>query len=107
MQIEIGTIFKHGADGYWKVTGPKRKMFGGESYPVIKCSKRGKEYRQRNGFDAKYVESIPKDQLFFAPTGTKADIDDGIESGVRLRRIQFLKYTIAAMQKELEELENV
>jgi hypothetical protein len=78
---------------------------------VIKCSAKGKEYKDKNGYTKDFLNDISKNPVGH-PVGwvvgvfdpKKANIDDGIESGKRIRRIQYLERKIVQFQKELEEL---
>lgn len=100
--IQIGSVFKS-ASSYWKIIGGVTKSgMLGETYPVIKCSKTGKEFRELNRFGRSYVENRVIIGIFL---GEKADIDDGVESGIKKRRIQYLKKKIESFTKELKELE--
>ena len=95
----------HGTSpGHWKITGPARMALGIFSYPVIKCSKHGKEYKQANGFAASYVLRLKEEgQLYEATKEGKASTD-GIETGIRKRRIDFLVKTMQDMVEELNGL---
>jgi len=108
----IGLVFarvKNGVTEYWKITGnPYNK---GDSYPVIKCSKKGKEFRETNGFSVSFVSSLKENKegcsdgwIIGSFSSEKAKIDEGIMSATRLRRIQYLQDKISAYQKELNDL---
>lgn len=105
----VGFVFRHDKS-FWKVTGPVRSSFGdGFSYPVIKSSKGGKEFREQNGFRAEKViqawrESGEPDVI--NTVGLKADIDAGIQDANKKRRIQFLEERIARDTAELQKLRN-
>lgn len=102
-----GFVFKFNSS-FWKVTGLPHRSFGDSfSYPVIVCSSRGKEFRKTNGIDTKHVLTKWREAgepMINNTVGLKADIDAGIEDGVRKRRIQHLRDTIASAQRELAEL---
>ena len=95
---QVGDIFysgdlrgadPNGVHSYWKITRPAIISFGHLlSYPVIKCSQWGKEYKETNGFSVSAVDEIPDYRIgkvgrpYVAPLGEKAAIDDGIKSTV-------------------------
>ena len=94
---------------FWKITGPSRQILGVRSYPVIRCSSWGKEFKKTNGFTVSSVDAIPELRMF-RPTckndslGSKAAIDNGIKAGIKKRRIAFLEKHIAEDEKELADL---
>lgn len=99
--IVAGDIFFI-AGRYWKVTGPKRGAF----FPVIRCSKNGKEFTDINGFFDRYLETAPA-ALFIKNVSEQIKVSrDGVNSGRQKRRIAYLKNRIANDQKELAKLEN-
>lgn len=94
---------------FWKITGPSRRVLGANSYPVIKCSKWGKEFKETNGFSSAAVDALSEHQVYRPINdneglGNKAVIDDGIKSGIKKRRIAFLKKRISKDEKELADL---
>jgi hypothetical protein len=103
---EIGDIFPDRTNyGYWKITGePRRSGSYSASYPVIKCTKTGKEFKTTNGFNVTFVDSIPEDQIIKSDVGVKANITGGIEITKRKNRINFLTKKICAYERELKEL---
>lgn len=105
MTVPVGTIF-NASGSTWKTTGPKRFALGGHSYPVIKCTKYGKEFKETNGFSANLVECRYREghtTQCVLKENVKVSTE-GEASGKRKRRIQFLEAEIAAYTKELEEL---
>jgi len=106
-KYSAGTIFKNNDNGttvYWKITGEPVRFCGSYSYPVIRCNKNGLEFKETNGYGVNYVNDYPERIVKKVEVGIKASIDDGIESGVKKRRIQFLENAIKEYQKELNEL---
>ena len=94
----IGDVFQ--CDGvYWKITGAPRGIGYGYSYPVIRCTKTGKEFRATNGFSVSFVDSLPEDQIIKSDVGIKANIDAGIEITKRKNRINFLNRKICAYER--------
>ncbi|MCK9155364.1 MAG: hypothetical protein M0P12_04525 [Paludibacteraceae bacterium] len=110
--LPIGTVLSIDSyKGYWKIIGvPFENIRRWVSYPVKKCSKTGKEFRETSGFsfDAihRNLENGTTKIITSVGVGTKADIDNGILEGKKKRRIQYLKARIENMQKELASLEN-
>lgn len=102
--VPVGTIFTDRDGGYWKVTGPKRKSIGGESYPVIKCSKHGKEFTQTNGFSCRYVDDLFNDGKTWAANSNTKVRTEGQALGAMKRRITHLESRIAADTAELAKL---
>jgi len=100
---------------YWKVTDEPRKSWinrDGYSYPVVRCSKTGKEYKDKNGFctsiDAKLNDPECNEYQYignFEP-GKKANIDNGIKTGKIKRRISYLIGRITSDTKELNILKD-
>jgi hypothetical protein len=114
MSVAIGSVLRISHNGmvkHWKVTGVPRVFLGSPSYPVVKCTKLGSEYRITNGWCARFIDTeIAKSDGAvklerIVPVGMKANLDGGIESGKKKRRIAFLKAKIEQYQKELKELE--
>ncbi len=108
----IGTIFLRNGT-YWKVVGPIYNGFGNTNYyPVIKCSKLGKEYKYTNGFQTSFIDCLVKfgewngAKLIStgSTVGIKADISAGIESAKLKNRINYLRAKINAYQGELDRL---
>ena len=107
-----GTVLEIAKDGkvqYWKILGcysKGNKTY--ESYQVIRCSKTGKEFRETNGFQTSWIDNAVAvgdiKVMTNSAAGTKADIDDGIESGKKKRRISYLQARIESDTKELEML---
>lgn len=95
----------HGTSpGHWKITGPAQMALGILSYPVIKCSKLGKEYQQCNGFAASYVLRLKEEGKLYEATKEGKASTAGIETGIRKRRIDFLVKTMHDMVEELNGL---
>ena len=104
MNVPIGTIYSF-SGSYWKVTGPKRSGLGCLSYPVIKCTKTGKEFKETNGMRDWFIEQLHSDGLTWKFSEVTEKVSTaGEASGIRKRRIMFLEDKIAAYTKELEEL---
>jgi hypothetical protein len=98
-----GDVFR--CDGiYWKITGAPRGIGYGYSYPVIRCTKTGKEFKATNGFSVSFIDSLPEDQIFNCGVGVKADIDRSVEITKRKNRINFLTRKICAYERELKKL---
>jgi len=96
---------------YWKVTfiyNPE--SFPHNSYHVIRCSKTGKEFRDRNGFSISYIDKAiqnPNSDIKLitkSEVGTKANIDNGVDTARMKRRVTFLQ---ARIQKDTKELEGL
>ena len=109
-EMQAGEVFRDKTNGkYWKITRinfsdrPAKHV----QYSVVKCNKNGKAFRAWNGFSFFFNE---KERLekFFEYVGDFTDApkvsQDGIESGIKKRRIQYLKEHIAILQKELDRL---
>ena len=109
MDVPVGTIFEN-RTSFWKVTGPKYASYGSRSkpntYPVVKCTKYGKEFSATNGFSDTLVEHLYAKGATTAATYKAGEgvSEAGKESGIRKRRILWLEATIKAYTKELEEL---
>lgn len=111
-KYEAGTIFavpneKKTGFVYWKITNaPRSNQWSHSSYPVVKCNKNGLEFKETNGYSINFVDNLNSENIIkVVEVGTKANIDEGIESGVKKRRIEWLKNAIKEYQKELKELE--
>lgn len=117
MYLNVGDVFCEQYPGlpahYWKVTRFYTSFNNQTSYSVIRCTKNGKEFKDHNGFltsiDTLFHQSqfdgLPFTLIKRAtPVGLKANIDQGISSGKRLRRIQYLENRIANDTKELNQL---
>jgi len=97
---------------YWKVERIGQSFISqGDSYYVRRCTKTGKEFRDHNGFDAKWIDKALQNpnsniKLVLKATivGVKADLDNGILIGKMKRRVSFLQNRIALDTKELAEL---
>lgn len=99
-----GYIFQRGKS-YWKILGLKRT--GYENYPVVKCTKYGKEFQSSAYYSAAFIEKqyaegtmtkcVLKGEALEVSTAGKA-------SGIRKRRIQHLEADIANQLKELNKL---
>ena len=109
-----GTVLKmlrNGKSEHWKITESRASIIAQDrfSYQCIRCSPTGKEFRDMNGFGEQWVsDEVSKGNiriLMNSAVGVKANIDEGIESGVKKRRIEYLKQSIAAMTSELARLE--
>jgi hypothetical protein len=60
ISLEGSRPFRPVSNSYWKITGKKGPRAGGAhgfSYPCIKCSKNGKEYKEINGFESNFLET--------------------------------------------------
>lgn len=98
-------IASHGTSpGYWKITGPAKKSVGCYSYPVVKCSKLGKEYKTTNGFSVAYVTRLNAQGLLYSADTQEKASTDGKASGIRKRRIDFLVKSMHNMVEELNGL---
>jgi hypothetical protein len=102
-----GYIFQRDKS-YWKILGPKRAGYRGyENYPVVKCTKYGKEFQSSTYYSADFIEKqyaegtmtkcVLKGEALEVSTAGKA-------SGIRKRRIQHLEADIAHQLKELNKL---
>lgn len=103
-QEYVGKIFQHaGGPGWWKITGPKRLLSYAKygSYPVIKCTSTGREFKQTNSFTASYIET---QAVLYDSVSNGKVLQDGIEAGRIKRRMSFLEARIADDNKELEQL---
>ena len=103
-KVPMHMIFEYNGS-CWKIIGfSQAHQFGTIycNYQVIKCNKLGKEFKAKNSFAASFVES-DKCKKWMAVKNEKANTK-GVESGIRKRRISFLKAEIEAMTKELEQL---
>ena len=105
----INSIVKY-KKSYWLITDVYKT---GSYVSVIKCSKTGKTYKEANGFPKYIIEKLiagEKDNSFelirVGGKAQKANIEDGIESGKRKRRIQFLEARIKSDTEELKSLYN-
>jgi hypothetical protein len=99
-----GWVFEHEGK-YWKITGAAYPAFGFYSYPVISCSKTGKEYKSRNGFSARFVMNYHRAGFTRKAESTeKANITEGNRTGAQKRRIAFLTDRIARDTAELAQL---
>lgn len=101
METPIGTVFNR--DGkFWKVIGG-RDTHG--SYPVIRCNKNGKEFKDKNGFAYTYVDKLEwKAGVKFAPKSDEKVSQAGIENGKKKRRLKFLLARMQSDRKEAEQL---
>lgn len=103
-----GWIFKH-KTSYWKIMGPARNSYGSktpDTYPVIKCTKTGKEFTGCNGFSIDFVM-----KLYNAGEMSKCELTENVEvstagqeSGIRKRRIQHLEAELSSALKEVNQL---
>lgn len=111
---QIGDIFYSGDlpnalpdayHSYWKITdGPRSGWISfADTYPVIKCSKYGKEYDRKTGFSVRAVDSIPDDKITRSTVGVKADTT-GVEIGRLKRRLGFLEKRNTADQTEMAKI---
>lgn len=111
-----GMVFKDSQGNIWKVTGPPKGInpryphYRG-SYPVIRSTKTGKEFKEINGFVVDYVEEVfegtsTRGEMLKGPDYSKPEkVDDsGIETGRDKRRIKFLENRIAKDTEELSML---
>lgn len=88
--------------GYWKVEGEKRKSYGsGFSYPVIKCTKYGKEFSGRNGFSDTHVDKLVAEGKTWKATDHTKVSKAGQQAGILKRKILHLEARIAADTAEL------
>lgn len=101
-----GYIFKDSSNAYWKILS-QTKSSSHKFYNVVRCSKTGKQFAKHTSFSADYVESLYKQGMLvkceLAPENSFAKTS-GKSSGIRKRRIAYLKKTIERLSKELEEL---
>lgn len=105
-----GYIFEY-KGGYWKIQSPKHAGYSSYSnpptyYPVIKCTKHGKEFQSRNSIVAEVVEKIYLEGSM-VKCGLTEDVKvstAGKESGARKRRINHLEAELGTMIKELNKL---
>lgn len=101
METPIGTVFKSGAGVFWKITGEVQ----GYSYPVVRCNKNGKEFKDKNGFTKRYVDELEwKDGVKFTPKSNEKVSQAGIEGGKKKRRLRFLLNRIKSDMEESEML---
>lgn len=112
---QIGDIFcsadLSGADPsaprtYWKINGDPGSgwISTRDSYPVVRCSKFGKEYKSRTWILVSRVDQISDDRIINVDVGVKADIAEGAKIGQLKRRLSFLDRRINADQKELIDI---
>lgn len=107
--IELNSIIKYQKSHYMIMSTKSYDGF----VRVQKCSKNGKLYKHLNAFHISVLEGLfngvkyPDLQLIRQGGGTpvKANIDNGIESGKRKRRIQFLQSRIKTDTEELLQLQ--
>ena len=127
MTIYLGTVFSEhktykGKTVYWKIIGEKYNTFGSSSYynerfsyPVIKCSKNGKEYSSRSGFSSNLIDAIIQEKFHddgyskfsLVKTGTNIGVKAktvGKEIGIKKRRITYLENRIQRDTNELLRL---
>ncbi len=103
-----GYIFER--NGYWKITGPAQRLgyYAGSSFsfPVVKCTKHGKEFSRRDGYGADTVMQLHLQGLT-VKCGLTEDVKvstDGKASGARKRRIKHLEAELASILKEVNGL---
>ena len=103
---------------YWKINGPLRENYwagpGAKSYPVIRCTKTGKEFKNTNGFGSRWIDSLPD-----GPGSEDAPHDEYIvgvfndaervstankQRGIDKRRADYLHSRILHDAKELRKL---
>ena len=99
----IGRIFEHNGR-WWKINGPMVLRHGAGSWPVISCSKTGKEFTRLNGFSDSFVKRKEEAGLLYYAVSNEKCSTAGKEIGIKKRRIQFLKTRIADDQAELDRL---
>jgi hypothetical protein len=109
--LPIGTVFSKTVikTKYWKITGNPRSSFSKEYYvyPVVRCTKTGKEFKETNGFDVNAVHEN-KDTfkiIGIVSIGTKANIDNGNKIGAMKRRIDYLNARILRDRDKIKSIE--
>lgn len=103
----VDHIFQH-KNSWYRITGEPRKsiFINSESYPVRKCNKNGKLFKEENGFDKVYVEKLHKEgKLIYVGNTVEEVSTDGIAIGVKKRRIQHLEAEIISHIKEYNQLQ--
>lgn len=100
----IGTIFLSPDKRYWKITGEARNVFGRLSYPVICCTKNGKEFSQRDGFNKDFVDKLEWGKYKFPAKDSGKVSRDGVKIGAVKRRLQYLRDRMKADSAEIEEI---
>jgi hypothetical protein len=109
--IELNSIIKK-KNSYYMITNATPY----DGYVrVQKCSKKGKLYKYTNGFHISVLQGLfnglpyPDFELIRrgGETPVNANIEDGIESGKRKRRIQFLQNRIKTDTDELLKLQRI
>lgn len=106
----IGYIFSY-KGSFWKILGPKKEGYGRmgyapKYYPVVKCTKHGKEFQSRNSFSADMVEKLYLEGAM-VKCGLTEDVKvstAGKASGARKRRITHLETELNNILKELNRL---
>lgn len=95
-----------GTPSYWKITGDPIPGWLShlDAYPVVKCSKLGKEYKQSGGFAVRAVDLIPEEKIFKGAIGLKANITNGNKIGALKRRHDFL---VERIRRDSIELDNI
>lgn len=114
-ELDIGTVFSADGKTWWKVTGYSGKtdartynFWEKATYNVVRCNKNGLEFKQTNGFWAVEMHKRLKSNLITIAGVFKEPVKvstAGKKIGIKKRRIDWLKATIAAHQAELTTLE--
>ncbi|MFA6570163.1 MAG: hypothetical protein WCT77_02900 [Bacteroidota bacterium] len=108
MKIEQFSIIKH-QHSYWMIMEDVAHHSIGITlyYSVQKCSKKGKLYKEKNGFSQTFIQDIFNTGIGLVRVGgipEHANLEDGIASSKRKRRISFLQARIKEDTKEIEKL---
>ena len=102
---------------YWKVTDI-RQYKETSSYQVVKCSKTGKEYKDRNGFSTTIDKILLNEPIAISRdnrvdfnivkrntvVGVKANLEPGLATGKIKRRRDYLVARIETDKRELQKL---
>lgn len=104
MNTPIGTIIYSVDKRYWKITGEPREFFGMVSYPVISCTKNGKEFSQTDGFNKDFVDKLEWGKNKFPAKESGKVSRDGVKIGAMKRRLQYLRDRVRSDSAEIEKI---
>ena len=98
----VDHIFKYGKS-FWRIISFSNRNKN-EVFNVVKCNKNGVMFSETNGFTLRFVMKLYKENQLIKAKSNEEAKNDGSESGIRKRRIGYLKATIVESAKELVEL---